>query len=144
MSSSQDYEQSDPDAYGIDEWGGRDGNPGDELEALIEEIDRPFASLSFGTTALEQEEGASLDERLKEELRSTRPAHRQFAIEYFDAPDYEDQLVATGSFEHDPFVSPEEAAMTVRDRVPGAVDHPVAPGTEWNQLDPPEPEDPTE
>jgi hypothetical protein len=31
--------------------------------------------------------------------------------------------VGRATFEHDPFVAPEEAAMTVRDRAPGAVDH---------------------
>ena len=61
---------------------------------------------------------------------------------HFD--DGEDELVATASFEHDPFGSPEELAMTVRDRVPGAVDHSVKPGTEWDQLEPPEPEDSAE
>jgi hypothetical protein len=31
--------------------------------------------------------------------------------------------VGRASFEHDPFVAPEEAAMTVRDAAPGATDH---------------------
>jgi hypothetical protein len=109
------------------------------LEALIEQADRPFASESFGTTAEEQEEGESLDERLKEEQPPRTPIDRELAIEDFD--EEEDELVATASFEHDPFVSPEEAALTVRDRAPGAVDHPVKPGTEWDQLEPPESED---
>ena len=119
-----------------DEHPGED--PGEELEALIEQADRPFASDSFGITAGEQEEGESLDDRLKEEQPPRTPIDRQLAIEDFD--EGEDELVATASFEHDPFVSPEEAALTVRDLVPGAVDHPVKPGTEWDQLWPPEPE----
>ena len=107
---------------------------------MIEQADRPFASESFGTTALEQEVGRSLDDLLREEQPSPSPRDQQLALEDLDAPDDEDQLVATASFEHDPFVSPEEAAMTVRDTAPGAVDHPQAPGTERDELDPPEPE----
>jgi hypothetical protein len=117
-----------------------DEDPGDELEAMIEQADRPFASDSFGTTAEEQEEGESLEQRLKEEQPSPASRDQQLALEDFDAPDDEDELVGTGSFQHDPFVSPEEAAMTVRDRAPGAVDHSQAPGTEWDGLEPPEPD----
>jgi hypothetical protein len=117
-------------------------DPGDDLEAMIEQADQPFASLSFGTTAQEQQHGESLGEHLKEEQRSRMPVDRELAIEDFD--ESEDELVAAASFEYDPFVSPEEAAMTVRDRVPGAVDHTVKPGTEWDQPEPPEPEDAAE
>ena len=39
-------------------------DPGEELEAMIEQADRPFASDSFGTTAAEQEQGESLDQKL--------------------------------------------------------------------------------
>ncbi len=39
-------------------------------------------------------------------------------------PDDEKEMVGRASLEHDNFVAPEEAAMTVRDRAPGAVDHP--------------------
>ena len=42
----------------------------------------------------------------------------------FDAPDDEKEMVGQASLEHDRFVAPEEAAMTVRDTAPGAVDHP--------------------
>jgi hypothetical protein len=99
-------------------------DPGEELEAMIEQADRPFASESFGTTAGEQEEGEPLDQRLEEERADTPPLDRQLAIEDFDAPDDEKQMVGRASLEHDRFVAPEEAAMTVRDRAPGAVDHP--------------------
>jgi hypothetical protein len=104
-----------------------DEDPGEELEAMIEQADRPFASDSFGTTAEEQEEGESLDQRLEEERPSRNAADRQLAIEDFDAPDEEKQLVGRASFEFDPFIAPEEAAMTVRDRAPGASDHPEEP-----------------
>jgi hypothetical protein len=38
--------------------------------------------------------------------------------------------VGLAPVEHDRFVAPEEAAMTVRDRAPGAVDHPDDHGVE--------------
>ena len=33
------------------------------------------------------------------------------------------ELVADATIEREPYVAPEEAAMTVRDESPGAVDH---------------------
>ena len=104
-----------------------DEDPGEDLEAMIEQADRPFASESFGTTTEEQGEGESLDRRLAEERPSRSPLDTELAIEDFDAPDEEKQLVGQASFEHDPFVSPEEAAMTVRDTAPGATDHSEEP-----------------
>src|SRR5439155_12903484 len=86
--------------------------------------DRPFATESFGTTAEEQGEGEPLDQRLREERPDKTPLDLQLAIEDFDAPDDEREMVGQGSVEQDRFVAPEEAAMSVRDRAPGAVDHP--------------------
>ena len=140
MKSEDESEWRDEDSNWWDEDDEHPGeDPGEELEAIIEHADQPFASLSFGTTAEEQQEGESLDEQLREEQGSRIPVDRKLAIEDFD--EFEDELVGTASFEHDPFVSPEEAATTVRDRAPGAVDHSVKPGAEWDQLEPPEPED---
>jgi hypothetical protein len=117
-------DESQPPDQGVEGNEHPDEDPGEELEAAIEQADHPFASDSFGTTAQEQEEGESLDQRLSEE-RSDRPSDDlQLALEDFDAPDDEKQLVGQGSLEHDPFVAPEEAAMTVREKAPGAVDHP--------------------
>jgi hypothetical protein len=124
MSISEDSRPPDRDAEGGED---SDEDPGEDLEAMIEQADRPFATESFGTTAEEQEEGESLDERLAEEQPSKSPLDLQFAIEDFDAPDEEKQLVGLGSLEHDPFVAPEEAAMTIRDSAPGATDHPEDP-----------------
>src|SRR5690349_16891725 len=107
---------------------------------MIEQADRPFATESFGTTAEEQEEGEPLDQRLREEQPSKAPDDRQLAIEEDDALDEEAELVASATTERDPFVSPEEAAMTVRDRAPGATDHPEDPGAEFEGLEPPDPE----
>jgi hypothetical protein len=99
-------------------------DPGEGLEAMIEQANRPFASGSFGTTAEEQEEGESLEDKLGEERPGKPPLDVQLAIEDFDVPDDEKQLVGQASLEHDRFVAPEEAAMTIRDTAPGAVDHP--------------------
>jgi hypothetical protein len=121
MGTSDDSQQP---AWGDE--GGEDleEDPGEELEAMIEQADRPFASESFGTTAEEQGEGEPLDQRLGEERPDKPPVDLQLAIEDFDAPDDEMEMVGRASIEHDHFVAPEEAAMTVRDRAPGAVDHP--------------------
>ena len=127
MRASDEPRPPDRDVEGSEDL---DEDPGEELEAMIEQADRPFASESFGTTAEEQEEGESLEQRLTEERPSKPPLDRQLAIEDFDAPDHEDELVGRASVEHDPFVAPEEAAMDVRDQAPGAVDHPPNPSVE--------------
>jgi hypothetical protein len=113
----------DTDLPSWDAQGGGDPeeDPGEELEAMIEHADRPYAAESFGTTALEEEEGESLDQRLSEE-RPDRPlADLDLAIVDED-PDEEGEMVGEASVGHDPFVAPEEAAMTIRDRAPGAVE----------------------
>src|SRR3979411_1670023 len=121
MHTSGDHALPSWDAEG---GGDPEEDPGDELEAMIEHADRPFAAESFGTTAEEEEEGESLDERLAEERPDRPTSDVPLAIEDEAAPDDEAELVGEASFEHDPFVSPEEAAMTIRERAPGAVDHP--------------------
>jgi hypothetical protein len=114
---SRPFEEDSWDEHDIDE------DTGEELEARIEHADRPFASESFGTTAEEQEEGESLDQRLREE-GSDRPAlDRQIELEDDDVVDEEEELIGEASPEHDHFVAPEDAAVTVRDIAPGAVDH---------------------
>jgi hypothetical protein len=121
MRASDDSHPPDRDIDGSED---PDEDPGEELEAMIEQADRPFASESFGTTAEEQEEGESLDQRLREERPDRPPLDLQLAIEDFDATDEEKEMVGQASLEHDRFVAPEEAAMTVRHVAPGAVDHP--------------------
>jgi hypothetical protein len=121
MSASDESQTPDWDVDGSEDL---EEDPGEELEARIEQADHPFASESFGTTAEEQEEGEPLDQKLAEEQPERSPLDIQLAIEDFDVPDDEKEMVAQASLEHDPFVSPEEAAMTVRDMAPGAVDHP--------------------
>src|SRR5690242_14561648 len=77
MSISEDG-RLDRDAEGGED---ADEDPGEELEAMIEQADRPFASDSFGTTAEEQEEGETLDQRLAEEEPSREALDVQVAIE---------------------------------------------------------------
>jgi hypothetical protein len=104
-----------------DEW---DDGSGEALEELIEHADRASGAESFGTTADEQERGEPLGERLAEE-RTDRPI-RDTDLGLIDegGPDEEDELVGEAVGERDPFVAPEESAMSVRDEAPGAVDHP--------------------
>jgi hypothetical protein len=111
-----DPERLDPDLDPDDE-------PGEDLEAMIELADHAFGAESFGTTAEEQLQGESLDERLAEE-RPDRPlSDIETAIEDADAPDDEAQMVGDAVVEIDLLVAPEDSAVTIRDRAPGAVDH---------------------
>ena len=121
MRTSGDNDLPSWDAEG---GGDPEEDPGVELEAMIEHADRPFAVESFGTTAEEEEEGESLEERLSEERPDRPTSDVQLAIQEDAAPDDEAQMVGEASVEHDPFVSPEEAAMTIRKRAPGGVDDP--------------------
>ena len=101
----------------------RDADESDELEAAIMQTDHAFGSESFGTTAEEAREGESLDQRLAEE-RPERPSIDE-ALSVVDEglSDDEDELVGDAVTARDEFASPEEAAMSVRDRAPGATDH---------------------
>lgn len=104
-----------------DEW---DDGSGQGLEEMIEHADRALGAESFGTTADEQERGEPIDSRLAEE-RTERPiVDAELGIIDEDVPDDESQMVGEAVGERDAFVSPEEAAMSVRDEAPGAVDHP--------------------
>jgi hypothetical protein len=121
MRTSGDNDLPSGDAYG---GGDPEEDPAEELEAMIEHADRPYGAESFGTTAEEQEEGESLDQRLSEEQPDSRTSDVRLAIEDDAGPDDEGELVGEASVEHDAFVSPEEAAMTIRKRAPGGVDDP--------------------
>jgi hypothetical protein len=101
----------------------RDADEGDELEAAIMQTDHAFGAESVGTTAEEGLEGETLDERLAEE-RPERPSTDE-ALSVVDegVSDDESELVGDAVSRRDEFASPEEAAMSVRDDVPGATDH---------------------
>jgi hypothetical protein len=114
----------DPGGVVADAGGGSEEDREDELEAAILNADAPFGSGSFGTTAAEQVEGASLDERLAEERPSASELAVGYEIEEADGPEDDAQMLGEASAEHDRFVAPEDAATTLREEVPGAVDHP--------------------
>lgn len=116
--------RDDPNRAVADAGGGSEEDREDELEAAILHADGPFASGSFGTTASEQMAGESLDQRLAEERSSESGPAVGYAIEQANGPDHEAQLLGEGSVEDDGFVAPEDAATTVREEAPGAVDHP--------------------
>jgi hypothetical protein len=101
----------------------RDADEGDELEAAIMQTDHAFGAESVGTTAEEGLAGEPLGERLAEE-RPERPRIDE-AVSVVDEglSDDEDELVGDAVIERDQFASPEEAALSVRDRAPGATDH---------------------
>ena len=96
---------------------------GDELEAEIMRADRPFAAASHGTTPAEELAGLSLDDALSRERPDARTTEGTVALVDGGAPDDEKDLVAEGSIEQDDYVSPEEAALSIRDEAPGATDH---------------------
>jgi hypothetical protein len=101
----------------------RDADEGDELEATIMQADHAFGAESVGTTAEEELAGESLDQRLAEE-RPDQPS-TDVALSVVDGgqADDENELVGDVVIERDEFASPEEAALSVRDNVPGATDH---------------------
>lgn len=111
-----DPERLDPDLDPEDD-------PGEDLEAMIELADHAFGAESFGVTAEEQVRGESLNQRLAEEQPDGPVSDVEIAIEDFDAPDNEPQMVGEAVIERDPLVAPEEAALSIRDRAPGGVDH---------------------
>ena len=109
---SSDSELPDPDA-GFDE--DPEADPGERLEAAIEQADHSVGAESFGTTASEQVRGESLDQRLAQERQGGEPIDTALVIEDSDGPDEESEMVADASVEHDPFLAPEEAAVHVVD-----------------------------
>ena len=102
-----------------------DPDPLDELELEIEDLDRPLGA-EGRTTAEEGLQGEGLDERLAREIPDQgvgrRPAEPPTLSEE-DGPDVEPDLVGDEA-DVDHRASPEEAAMRIADRAPGATDHP--------------------
>ena len=95
----------------------------DELEAEILRADRPFGAELRGTTEREALAGETLEDELAQE-RPDRPAIEEaVGLEDDGVPDVEGQLVSDDSVEEDEFTSPEEAALSTRDELPGATDH---------------------
>jgi len=109
---------------GEDSEDGWDDGSGEELEEMIEHADRARGAESFGTTADEQERGEPIDSRLAEERTDKPVLDAELGIIDEDVPDDESEMVGEAVGERDPFVAPEEVAMSVREAAPGAVDHP--------------------
>jgi len=124
------HDRGDHDLPSWDAEGGGDPeeDPADELEAAIEQADRPFGSESFGVTSEEEEEGESLDQRLAQERPDRAGRASYVAIE--DEGEGDEELAGEASSESDAFVAPEDAAVTIRRQAPGAVDHPPDPAVE--------------
>jgi hypothetical protein len=101
----------------------RYADDGDELEAEIMQADHAFGAESVGTTVEEELAGESLDQHLAEE-RPDRPSVDSTLSVVDEGPtDDEEELVGDAVVERDEFASPEETALTERDRAPGATDH---------------------
>jgi hypothetical protein len=101
----------------------QDANEDDELEAEIMRADHAFDSESDGTTPQEALGGETRDPRLAEQ-RPERPGTDEvLSVVDEGLSDDEEELVGEAVLERDEFASPEEAAITERDRAPGATDH---------------------
>jgi hypothetical protein len=100
-----------------------DEDGGDELEAEILRANRPFGADRRGTTEREALVGESIDDELAQERPDSPATDEAVGLEDEGIPDVEVQLVSDDSIEEDEFASPEEAALTIRDQVPGATDH---------------------
>jgi hypothetical protein len=102
---------------------GDDEMEGDELEASILQADHAFGAESPGTTAAEAAEGESLDEALAQERAEPEAIDEVLSLVDDGVSDIEGELAGDAVVERDEFASPEEAALSVRDSVPGATDH---------------------
>jgi hypothetical protein len=100
----------------------------DELEAEILRANRPFASDRWGTTPEEEVAGEGLDRALAEEEPDDPAAGDGVSDDGLEIVDDEltddvKELVDDAVPERDPFLAPEEAALTIRDDEPGVTDH---------------------
>jgi hypothetical protein len=102
--------------------GGFDADVEQHNEELIEHAEGPMAT--FGTTAEEQRRGQSLDSRLADEGAGSPTETDDLEVFSDDTADEESELVGEAAAEQDPFLAPEDGAMSVRGDAPGAVDHP--------------------
>jgi hypothetical protein len=107
----------------MEEYEPRDADDSDELEASIMQADHAFGAESAGTTAKEELEGETLDRRLAEERPDRPTTDEVLSLVDGGLSDQEKDLIGDAVTESDEFASPEEAAMSVRDRLPGATDH---------------------
>jgi hypothetical protein len=100
-----------------------DENDREELEAEIMRADHAFGVELDGTTVEEELQTLSIDDALARERPEAPVTDAVVGLEADGVPDVEGELVAEGSSEEDEFASPEESAISIRDRLPGATDH---------------------
>jgi hypothetical protein len=95
----------------------------DDLETMIEEMDRPMGSDLTGTTAEEQLRDPSLEERIARE--GSRRVDRAEGIELAEdaAEDDEPELIGDEAENGDEVVAPEERAMRETRDAPGGTWH---------------------
>ncbi len=100
-----------------------DDDVAEEMEEQIEDMDRPLG-VEDHTTASEQREGDTLDERLARETGSSA-TDLPVGASVWSEPDVDEdpQLVGDKADAGDR-PSAEESAMHVRDDAPGVTDHP--------------------
>ena len=91
--------------------------------------DRPWGAGEWGTTDLEQQAGEPMDGRLRREIPDREPGAAgggRFSEPGMEDSSFDDEPDAVG--ELDPsqadLLSPEEAAMSIRDHAPGGTDDP--------------------
>jgi hypothetical protein len=114
---------------------GDDEVEGEELEASIMRADHAFGAELPGTTAEEAAAGETLDEALAQERAEPEATDEVVSLVDDGVSDVEEELAADAVVERDEFASPEEAALSVRDNVPGATDHEDQHGVEQDRSD---------
>ena len=114
---------------------GDDEVEGEELEASIMRADHAFGAESPGTTAEEAAAGESLDEALAQERAEPEADDEVVSLLDDGVSDVEDELAADAVTERDEFAAPEDAALSVRESVPGATDHDDQHGVEQDRSD---------
>jgi|SRR5919108_3680977 hypothetical protein len=128
---SGDQAEVTPEDEGIPEHGGPapgKRETGDSQEGLLTPGDEPRAADRFGTTAEEQREGETLDEKLAEERPDRRP-QRSTSMGRLVEPgsgvtDREKEEVAEEAEEDRSGLSPEETAMREEEEPKGLTDGP--------------------
>ena len=114
---------------------GDDEVEGDELEAEILRADHAFGAELPGTTASEALAGEGLDRALAEERPERAATDEVLSVLDEGIPDVEVNLASDAVLERDEFAAPEEAALAVRDTVPGATDHDDQHGVKQDEYD---------
>lgn len=95
----------------------------EEMEEEIEDMDRPLG-VEDHTTASEQREGDTIDERLARE-RGSSASDLPVGTSVWSADEADDEPLMVGEeADAGDRPSPEESAMHVRDDAPGVTDHP--------------------